>query len=107
MTAMRFSAWPNVSLRASFLSADGEAELLAEPPECPQRDSRQGVKHGDCRKEGAREIEGGCPYDAATGGIHQGTGTRRLSRHAPDPALRREGRPALRHGLYRRLLSPL
>ena len=39
--------------------------------------------------------------------LHQGTGARSLSRHAADPPLRGEGRPALRHGPDRRLLPPL
>ena len=40
-------------------------------------------------------------------GLQRRTRAARLSRHAADPPLRGKGRPALRHGLHRRLLPPL
>ena len=68
--------------------------------------------NGRRRQEGVRKIESGCEIpsrtrSAETGELHQGTGACSLSRHAPHSPLRGEGRPALRHGLHRRLLPPL
>ena len=56
----------------------------------------QTARRGQCR-----------PHDAEAVELLQGAGARGLSRHALDPPLRGKGRPALRHGLHRRLLPSL